>query len=127
MLLEIRAVSADMGILETGRKDIVSVAPDATVEEIARTMFDQSVGSVLVEDNGHLEGIITDRDLVGELMTGRGAANVLEDASGASDLTAQDVMTPDPITVTARWSSRRFSGRWRTRLPDASRSPRMAR
>jgi CBS domain-containing protein len=41
-----------MEILETGREDIVSVAPDATVEEITQTMFDQSVGSVLVEENG---------------------------------------------------------------------------
>lgn len=88
-----------MGILETGREDVVSVTPDATVEEIARTMLAQSVGSVLVEDNGHLEGIITDRDLVIELMTGSGAANVFEDASGAAELTAQDVMTPDPVTV----------------------------
>lgn len=88
-----------MGILETGRDDIVSVAPDTTVKEIAQTMFDQSVGSVLVEDNGRLEGIITDRDLVVELMTGSGAANMFEDASGAAELTAQDVMTPDPVTV----------------------------
>ena len=88
-----------MGILETGREDVVSVAPDATVEEIARTMFDQSVGSILVEDNGRLEGIITDRDLVVELMTGDGAANVFEDASAAAELTAQDVMTSDPVTV----------------------------
>lgn len=87
-----------MGILETGREDIVSVAPDATVEEIAQTMFEQSVGSVLVEDDGHLEGIVTDRDLVVELMTGSGA-NVFEDASAASEVTAQDVMTADPVTV----------------------------
>ena len=88
-----------MGILETGREDVVSVDPDTTVEEIAQTMFDQSVGSVLVEDNGRLEGIITDRDLVAELMTGNGTANVFEDASGAAELTAQDVMTSDPVTV----------------------------
>ena len=91
-----------MGILETGREDVVSVAPDApdaTVEEIAQTMFDQSVGSVLVEENERLEGIITDRDLVRELLTENGAANVFEDTSAAAKLTAQDVMTSDPVTV----------------------------
>lgn len=88
-----------MGILETGREDIVSVAPDATVEEIAQTMFDQSVGSVLVEENGDLRGILTDRDLVVELMTGNGATNVFEDPSAAADVTAQDLMTADPVTV----------------------------
>lgn len=88
-----------MTILETGRDDVVSVTPDATVEEIARTMFDQSVGSVLVEENGDLEGIITDRDLVVELLTGDGAANVFEDPSAASELTSRDLMTADPVTV----------------------------
>lgn len=99
MLLEIPTVSMDMGILEIGREDVVSVAPDAPVDEIARTMFDQSVGSVLVEDNGQLEGIITDRDLVVELMTESGAANVFEDASAAAELTAYNLMTADPVTV----------------------------
>lgn len=88
-----------MEILETGREDVVSVIPDTSMEEIARTMFDQSVGSVLVTENGELKGIITDRDLVVELMTGSGAANVFEDASVAAELTARDVMTADPVTV----------------------------
>ena len=39
------------------------------------------------------------RDLVVELMSGDGAANVFEDASAAAELTAQDVMTPEPVTV----------------------------
>lgn len=99
MLWEIGAVSIDRGILKTGREDVVSVDPDTPVEEIARAMFDQSVGSVLVEDNGRPEESITDRDLVVELMTGNGAATVFEDASAAAELTAEDLMTPDPVTV----------------------------
>lgn len=62
-------------------------------------MFDQSVGSVLVTDNGSLKGIVTDRDLVIELLTGNGVANVFEDSTGVADLTAQDVMTANPVTV----------------------------
>lgn len=88
-----------MTLLETGREDVVSVASDATVAEVAETMFDQSVGSVLVEGDDDLAGVLTDRDLVIELMTGDGAADVFEDASTASDLTAGDLMTTDPVTV----------------------------
>lgn len=88
-----------MAILETARENIVSVAPGTPVEEIAQTMFAESVGSVIVEEDGELEGIITDRDLVVELLTGAGAANIFEDPSAAADLTAQDLMTSDPLTV----------------------------
>lgn len=88
-----------MELLETGREDVVSVASDATVREIAEKMFEQSIGSVLVDENGDLKGIITDRDLVVELMTGNGAANILEDSSAAADVTAQDLMMTDPVTV----------------------------
>ena len=88
-----------MGVLETGREDVVSVAPDTTVEEIAQTMLDESVGSILVEEDGELKGILTDRDLVVELMTGDGAANVFEGSSAAADVTAEDLMTTDPVTV----------------------------
>lgn len=88
-----------MGILDTAREDVVSVAPATSVEKIAQTMFDHSVGSVLVKDDGTVKGIITDRDLVEELLTGSGEANIFEDPSAASELTAQDVMNPDPVTV----------------------------
>lgn len=88
-----------MKILETGSEDVVSVTADTTVAEVAQTMFDQSVGSIVVEENGNLKGIITDRDLVVELMTSDGATNVFEDAPAASDLTAGDLMTTDPATV----------------------------
>lgn len=88
-----------MSILKTGRENVVSVAPDANLPEVAQTMFDQSVGSIIVEEDSNLEGIITDRDLVVELMTGDGATDVFEDATAASDLTAGDLMTTDPATV----------------------------
>jgi CBS domain-containing protein len=88
-----------MAILETARENVVSVAPGTPVEEIAQTMFAESVGSVIVEEDGELEGIITDRDVVVELLTGAGAANIFEDPSAAADLTAQDLMTSDPLTV----------------------------
>lgn len=104
-----------MGVLETGREDAVSVAADATVGGLARATFDRSIDSVLVEDDGRPEGIITDRNVV-EPMTGSGAT-VFEDASAAADPTAQDVVTVDPVLSIGSWRVRRASGRLLLRPP----------
>lgn len=50
-------------------KDIMAVGAltvprDATVEAAARLMRDQSVGMLLVGDEGQLDGVVTDRDLL---------------------------------------------------------------
>jgi hypothetical protein len=43
---------------------MVSVPPSTTVFEVAKTLAERNVGSVLVMNRGHLLGIVTDRDLV---------------------------------------------------------------
>lgn len=86
---------------EAAREQVVTVAPDAGVDEIARTMFDESVGSVLVVDQGHLRGIVTDRDLAIELLSGEGAVDAASDPDALGEVTAHDVMTADPVTVEA--------------------------
>lgn len=97
--MELQRLLICMEILEVGREKAVSVESDAPVAEVAETMFDKSVGSVLVEEDGDLAGIITDRDLVIELMSGYGAANIFENTSEASDFTAGDLMMTNPVTV----------------------------
>lgn len=62
-------------------------------------MFNHSVGSVLVIDDGYAEGIVTARDLVNKILTENGTANLFDDPSAASKMTAQEVMTADPVTV----------------------------
>ena len=58
---------------------IARVSTDATVDEIARTMISQSrcARYVVVEDEDGLAGIITDRDLIADLLTEESEFNLL--------------------------------------------------
>ena len=70
-------------------KDPFTVAPDATVAEVAASMVKQRVGSAMVMDGAWLAGIFTERD-------------VLRAAASGKDLTSskvRDWMTPDPMTA----------------------------
>lgn len=53
-----------MQLSALGSRHIVSVAPSASVREVAGILASRNVGSALVMDRGHLLGIGTDRDLV---------------------------------------------------------------
>lgn len=88
-----------MGLQNVYRENVVTVSPDASIEELARTMFEESVGSVVVAEGGQLRGIVTDRDLTVELLAEDSDFNVFDGESDLSDVTAADVMTTDPLTV----------------------------
>jgi CBS domain-containing protein len=48
-------------------KDVVTVSPEATIEEVAQLMKEADIGPVLIVDNEQsrtLVGIMTDRDIV---------------------------------------------------------------
>jgi CBS domain-containing protein len=57
--------------------EIVTVAPDAPVGEVARTMCEQRIHRVLVVDDGQLVGILTSFDLLRLIQNG-GLADTLE-------------------------------------------------
>jgi CBS domain-containing protein len=44
--------------------DVIWVAPDATLRQAAEAMISNEVGSVAVEVDGALEGILTERDML---------------------------------------------------------------
>jgi CBS domain-containing protein len=44
--------------------DVIWVAPDATLRQAAESMMSNEVGSVAVEVDGALEGILTERDML---------------------------------------------------------------
>jgi CBS domain-containing protein len=44
--------------------DPVTVEASATVEEAAKLMDEKDIGNVLVVENGEVQGIVTDRDIV---------------------------------------------------------------
>ena len=51
-------------IREVMTADPHTVRADATLEDAAREMSRDDIGAVLVEENGSLAGILTDRDIV---------------------------------------------------------------
>jgi CBS domain-containing protein len=72
--------------------DVLTTTSGATVTDAARAMTEREVGSaVVVTDDGELEGIITERDVLRAVAAGR-------DLGGE---VVADWMTSDPITVEA--------------------------
>jgi CBS domain-containing protein len=67
------------------------ISPDDTVHDAARVMRDEDVGAVLLEQQGRLAGILTDRDIV-----------VRSDADGndPDDVKAGDIATRDVEALT---------------------------
>ena len=45
-------------------RNVLKLSSTATVADAARTMRDSNVGAVIVEDQGKLVGLVTDRDIV---------------------------------------------------------------
>jgi CBS domain-containing protein len=70
---------------------LLSVAPEATIADVARQMRTDDLDSVAVMSEGRLVGIITERDLV------RAIADGVDPRQARADL----VMTADPATVDA--------------------------
>ena len=49
-------------ILRRKGSEVFSVSSDTTVYDAMRTMADKEVGALLVVDDGHLHGIVSERD-----------------------------------------------------------------
>ena len=74
-----------------GKQSLKTVNKDATAREAARIMGSNKISAILVVENQHLEGIITERDLTAKVL-----ANGLD-----PDVTVvETIMTPDPDTIT---------------------------
>lgn len=73
-----------MRIQEVMTRNVRTVAPHASIFEIARLMRDEDIGSVPVAENDRLIGMVTDRDIVI-----RGLAEV----SPSKNVSARDVMS----------------------------------
>jgi len=72
------------------RPELIEVAPEDTLGEVAERMTAANVGAVVVKDFGRLIGILTERDLLKAM-----AARV-----HTSDARVREWMTPDPVTAT---------------------------
>ncbi|NTV23123.1 MAG: CBS domain-containing protein [Nanoarchaeota archaeon] len=71
-------------------KEVISVLPEAAVLECAKQMKEEHLGSVLVEKDGALLGILTEQDLVYKVVAGQ------LDPSKAK---VSDIMTARVITI----------------------------
>jgi len=78
-----------MTIRQISRTDVVTADPDTPVTDVAATMRDRGVGSVVVTENGTPTGLVTDRDI------GVG----VWDHDDPASVTAAEVMTSDLVTV----------------------------
>ena len=71
----------------------VTVGPSTTVQQAIQVMLDHKLGALLVvDDGGKLVGVLSERDLLKKVAP-------LPDPY--AELHVQDIMTPDPETVTA--------------------------
>ena len=63
-------------ILREKGSEIMTVDLDTGVPEVARVMMERNIGALLVEDDGKLCGIVTERDVVKTLSRDKDCANV---------------------------------------------------
>ena len=83
---------ATQKIQDVMTKQVHSVHEDASLREVARLMRDQNIGDVLVIDaQGKLCGIITDRDIV--------VRAVADEGNDLDQLRARDICTSDHMVT----------------------------
>src|SRR5436189_4331110 len=71
-------------------EDVLAVAPEDTMGEVAAKMVDRGVGAVVVRDFGRLIGVLTERDIMPAVAA----------RTHSSDARVREWMTADPITAT---------------------------
>lgn len=79
-----------MPIEDLAREDVVSAAPETPIAELARQMWDENVGSVVITNDDSPIGIATDRDL---------AIRTVAEETNPKGQTAEDVMSTDLCSV----------------------------
>ena len=76
-------------VRDTMTSQPTSIDASQTVNDAARVMRDENVGSLPVTDQGRLVGVITDRDIVVRVV-----------AEGRDSASVSDALSRNPITVT---------------------------
>ncbi|MEX2122690.1 MAG: CBS domain-containing protein [Woeseia sp.] len=82
-------------LLDSKGRDVVAIAPEASVLEAIRLMSEKAIGALVVMDGDTLAGIVTERDYARKvILKGR-----------ASDTTpVRDIMTVDVVTTSSNES-----------------------
>jgi CBS domain-containing protein len=77
-----------MKVKEVMHHGATCVEPTTPLHEVAKRMRDVDIGAIPVKDNGHLVGIVTDRDIV---------CRAFADSGTPIKMTAKDVMSRDVV------------------------------
>jgi CBS domain-containing protein len=77
-------------LLRQKGREIFSIPSDASVYSGIEMMADKRVGALLVIDDGHLVGIVSERDY---------ARKVILQGKSSKDTFIREIMTPSPITI----------------------------
>ncbi len=89
-------------ITELMTPDPVCVFAEDPLSDVYAIMAEQDIRHVpVIDSDGRLEGIISQRDLMKYALFAFDELNVLEKKANLADLSARAVMTPDPETITA--------------------------
>jgi CBS domain-containing protein len=90
--------------------DPVTVEASATVQEAAKLMDEKDIGNVLVVENGEVQGIVTDRDIVVRVLAkGDGAdASVREAATTDVEVIAPDTSIDEAVKKMEQGNVRRL-------------------
>jgi len=79
-------------LMSKGTTEVVTVPPETLVSDIARTLSEKRIGTVVISSDGtHAEGILSERDIVREI--GKRGQSCLSDK-------ASDMMTTKLVTCT---------------------------
>ncbi|MEI1422080.1 CBS domain-containing protein [Bacillus cabrialesii] len=76
-----------MKIRDIMTKNVECCEPTASITELAKKMRDSNVGSIPICENGTLQGIVSDRDIVTRCL-----------AENQMDAQASDIMSPDIVS-----------------------------
>jgi len=92
------ATSVERGLLKDriralDPKPPFTVAPETPIGEVLKSMIDESIGCVMIVEQGQLKGIFSERDALNKLNA---------EAKQYIDRPISSVMTPDPITLEAK-------------------------
>ena len=79
-----------MPVQDLARSDVITASKETAVSEIAETMANEQVGSIVIAEDHSPVGIVTDRDL---------ALRCVAEEADPTELTAENVMTEDVHTV----------------------------
>jgi len=101
-----------MKVSDVMTREVVSIAPEASVMEAVRLMLQHKVsGLPVIDGSGRLQGVVTEGDFLRRVETGTerkrsrfvefllGPGRLAEDYVHASGRKVDEVMTPEPRTV----------------------------